>query len=193
MRLPGMAGLAAAALLASGCAPPRGSGDGHEELSASDSDAAGAPSGERSVEVDLTEQRLRAFEGKELRYDFHVSTGKLGRTPTGTFRIWKKHLAKDMKVEIKWLDKVYYVPNVPYVMFFYNDEVPKTRGFAIHGTYWHKDYGQPVSHGCINMKTEDARKLFYWTTPELRGGGMVVESKNNPGTSVIVYGDAPQS
>jgi lipoprotein-anchoring transpeptidase ErfK/SrfK len=185
-----MAGLAAAALLAAGCAPPQRKADADHDPPGS-VDAAGKAHGERTVEVDLTEQRLRAFEGDELVYDFRVSTGKRGKTPTGTFTIWKKHVAKDMKVEIKMLDKVYFVPNVPYVMFFYNEEVPKTRGFAVHGTYWHKDYGQPVSHGCVNMKTGDARKLFYWTGPELRGGGMVVESKSNPGTRLIVYGEAP--
>jgi lipoprotein-anchoring transpeptidase ErfK/SrfK len=185
-----MAFFPAAALLAPACTPPQTAAD-QDQGSCEAGDTSASP-GDRTVEVDLTEQKLRAFEGKKMAYDFRVSTGKRGKTPTGTFTIWKKHLSKDMKVEIKMLDKVYYVPNVPYVMFFYNEDVPKTRGFAVHGTYWHKDYGQPVSHGCINMKTEDARKLFYWTSPALRGGGMVVESKSNPGTRLIVYGEAPR-
>jgi len=151
----------------------------------------GNEKGEKSIEVDLTEQRLRAFEGEKLVYDFHVSSGKGGKTPTGVFRLWKKHLHKDMKVELKLLDKVYYVPNVPYVMYYFNEDIPRTRGFAVHGAYWHKDFGRPVSHGCINMKIEDARELFYWTPPDLRGNSFVVESENNPGTKITLYGEAP--
>jgi lipoprotein-anchoring transpeptidase ErfK/SrfK len=47
----------------------------------------------------------------------------------------------------------YYLPNVPYVMYFY-------RGYGIHGTYWHNNFGTPMSHGCVNFPTDDAGWLF---------------------------------
>ena len=49
----------------------------------------------------------------------------------------------------------YYLPDVPYTMYFY-------RGYGLHGTYWHNNFGTPMSHGCVNMRTPDARWLFYW-------------------------------
>ena len=60
----------------------------------------------------------------------------------------------------------YNLPNVPYVMFFANDEVAKSRGYSFHGAYWHNNFGHPMSHGCINMRTEEAKWLFLWATPK---------------------------
>jgi lipoprotein-anchoring transpeptidase ErfK/SrfK len=51
----------------------------------------------------------------------------------------------------------YYLPNVPYTMYFY-------RGYAIHGTYWHHNFGTPMSHGCVNMYTPDAEWMFYFSS-----------------------------
>ena len=60
----------------------------------------------------------------------------------------------------------YYLPNVPYVMFFENDQVAGSRGFSIHGTYWHNNFGHPMSHGCVNMKTSEAKLIYHWTNPK---------------------------
>jgi len=193
MRARLLAGVLAGGMTALACSrgDPGAASSGTRASDAGAPEAKAAP-GERFVEVDLTDQRLRAFEGKRIALDVRVSTGPGDMTPTGVFRIWKKHVAKDMKVELKILEKVYYVPNVPYVMYYFNEEIPRTRGFAIHGAYWHKDYGNPVSHGCVNMAIEDAKKLFYWTSPGLRGADHAVESEDNPGTRLVVYGDAPK-
>ena len=51
----------------------------------------------------------------------------------------------------------YYLPQVPYTMYFY-------KGYAIHGTYWHNNFGHPMSHGCVNMRTDDAAWLFNWAS-----------------------------
>ena len=94
----------------------------------------------------------------------------------------------------KALNTYYYLPNVPYTMFFYNDQISKYRGFGIHGTYWHANFGYPMSHGCINMKTEEAALLYYWAKPELPANKeSAVSTADNPGTEVIIYGQAPAS
>jgi hypothetical protein len=89
------------------------------------------------------------------------------------------------------LGTYYYLPNVPFTMFFANDEIPKWRGYGIHGTYWHNNFGHPMSHGCINMKTEEVEQLFYWALPDLRGKTSIYASEDNPGTPIVIYGEAP--
>lgn len=147
----------------------------------------------KRIEVDLTNQRLYAFEGDRKVFDFLISSGKWGRTPTGTFRIWTKLRYTKMEGGSKALRTYYYLPNVPYVMYFYNEAIPKWRGFGLHGTYWHSNFGHPMSHGCINMRTEDAGQLFYWAQPDLRGKSSIQASDDNLGTEVLIYGTAPES
>ena len=146
----------------------------------------------KRIEVDLTNQRVYAFEGTEKVMEFVVSTGKWGRTPTGVFKIEYKTRAQKMSGGSKELNTYYYLPNVPYVQFFGNEKIPWSRGFSFHGTYWHTNFGQPMSHGCVNMKTEDAEKLYYWTTPILEEKNTVKASSENPGTLVIIYGTTPR-
>jgi lipoprotein-anchoring transpeptidase ErfK/SrfK len=145
----------------------------------------------KRIEVDLTNQRLYAFEGGTKVYDFLVSTGLWGKTPTGTFHIWTKFPAVLMRGGNKALGTYYYLPNVPWTMFFSNSQVPSWRGFGIHGTYWHSNFGHPMSHGCINMKTEEAAILYQWAQPT--GSGSVRATTDNPGTEVVIYGVAPSS
>lgn len=141
----------------------------------------------KRIFVDLTNQKLFAYEGPNRIFEFDVSTGKWGWTPTGNFRIWI------------WLrytrmtggsGSTYYdLPNVPYTMFFYNDAVPKHRGYALHGAYWHNNFGHPMSHGCVNLRIDDAEKLFYWTNPTAKG--TTYPTEENPGTLITIYGTAP--
>jgi len=133
-------------------------------------------SGEKWIDVDLTHQRLTAYEGNTPVFQAVVSTG-LPNTPTvvGRFRIYWKLSATDMA------GPGYYLPGVPYTMYFY-------RGYALHGTYWHNNFGRPMSHGCVNLRTEDARRLFNWADPSLPPGvGQVRASPTNPGTLVVVH------
>ncbi len=107
---------------------------------------------ERWIDVDLSEQRLYAYEGERLVNSFVVSTGTWQYpTVTGQYRIYVKYRYTDMA------GPGYYLPNVPYTMYFY-------RGYGIHGTYWHNNFGTPMSHGCINMRTEEAGWLFNWAS-----------------------------
>jgi lipoprotein-anchoring transpeptidase ErfK/SrfK len=142
---------------------------------------------ERWIEVDLSEQKLRAWDGGTLFLESLVSTGlPWFPTPTGEFRIWVKLRAARME---GGSGRYYYnLPNVPYVMYYGNDEVPRWRGYSLHGTYWHNDFGRVHSHGCVNLPTPIAEKLYYWTTPTLpEGKGSVYSSPDNPGTRIVIH------
>ncbi len=108
------------------------------------------PSSDRWIDINLSQQMLYAYEGDRVVASFVVSTG-LPDTPTvtGTFYVWVKLLYDDMA------GPGYYLPDVPYVMYFY-------RGYGIHGTYWHSNFGTPMSHGCVNMETSEAGWLYNW-------------------------------
>lgn len=154
----------------------------------------GDTSDEKKIYVDLTNQMLYAYEGERLVYNFLVSTGKWGRTPTGVFTIWGKFRYTKMSGGSKALNTYYYLPNVPYVMFFSNDQIAASRGFSLHGTYWHENFGHPMSHGCVNMKTPEAGLLYDWTNPTIPDGKKNTRSTTeNPGTQIIIYGKTPSS
>lgn len=152
-----------------------------------------APVADKRIEVDLTNQKVYAYEGNIRVYAFTVSTGKWGRTPTGEFTIWAKVKSQLMKGGSKELHTYYYLPNVPWVMFFSNDQIAKMRGFSFHGTYWHDNFGTPMSHGCINMRTEEAKLLYDWASPVVTNdkAWSTLAKDENPGTKVIIYGEAP--
>ncbi len=130
--------------------------------------------GEKWIDVDLTKQQLTAYQGTSPVFQALVSTGLPG-TPTviGQFRIYWKLVATDMA------GPGYYLPAVPYTMYF-------LRGYSLHGTYWHHNFGQPMSHGCVNLRTEDAKWLFDWTDPPLPAGATQVQA-NGSGTLVVVH------
>jgi len=151
----------------------------------------GETTASKRIEVDLASQRLYAYEGDKQVYNFLVSTGKWNRTPTGNFSIWTKLRYTKMSGGSKALRTYYYLPNVPYTMFFSGGGISKAAGYGIHGTYWHSNFGHPMSHGCINMKTEEAGLLYFWAQPDLRGGNNIAASADNPGTHISIYGKAP--
>jgi hypothetical protein len=151
----------------------------------------------KRIEVDLTNQRLYAFEGDRQVFDFPVSTGKWGRTPPGQYQIYVKLRYTLMAGGSRALGTYYYLPNVPFTMYFEGvaadgERIYRSRGYGLHGTYWHNNFGHPMSHGCVNMRTEDAEKLFYWTLPPVGENVWgVYASANSPGTSIRIYGQAP--
>jgi lipoprotein-anchoring transpeptidase ErfK/SrfK len=108
--------------------------------------------GERWIDVDLTNQSVYAYEGDVVVNSFIVSTGTwLTPTVTGTYRIYIKIRSGSMH------GPGYFLPDVPYIMYFY-------KSYGLHGTYWHKNFGTPMSHGCINLRTDDAAWLFDWAS-----------------------------
>ena len=149
---------------------------------------------DKRIEVDLSAQRVYAFEGNKKIFDFLVSTGKWGATPTGTFRIWVKVRSQLMSGGKKELGTYYYLPNVPWVQFFYNNEIAKYRGYSLHGTYWHNNFGHPMSHGCINMRIADAALLYDWAEPPVTNpkAWATYPTAERPGTEVVIYGVAPK-
>lgn len=152
----------------------------------------------KRIEVDLTNQRLYGYEGDKKVFDFLVSTGKWGRTPPGNYRIWVKLRYVLMSGGSKSLGTYYYLPNVPYTMFFEGktDEgeiISRGRGYALHGTYWHNNFGHPMSHGCVNMKTSEAEIVYKWANPILSVKTQsVYANKDNLGTPVTIFGIPPQ-
>lgn len=148
-------------------------------------------SADKKILVDLSAQRLFAKQGDTTVYEFPVSTGKWWSTPTGAFDIWIKLKYTRMSGGSAALGTYYNLPNVPNVMYFYNEAIPKFRGFGIHGAYWHNNFGHPMSHGCVNMAIEDSAKLFAWANPQNRGN-TTFSSNDNPGTQIIIYGQTPK-
>ena len=117
----------------------------------SSSTSTGASAG-RWIDIDLSQQRLTAFQGDTAVFSVLMSAG-LPNTPTvtGQFKIQTKLVSTRMR------GPGYDLPNVPYTMYFY-------RGYGIHGTYWHNNFGHPMSHGCVNLRTADAAWLFDWAS-----------------------------
>jgi lipoprotein-anchoring transpeptidase ErfK/SrfK len=114
----------------------------------------GVAEGERWINVNLSTQTLVAYEGDVPVFETLVSSGlPQWPTVTGQFRTYAKYESQTMNGYLLGYD--YYLPDVPYVMYFYND-------YAIHGTYWHSNFGTPMSHGCVNVSTPDAGWLFGW-------------------------------
>jgi len=100
------------------------------------------------IEIDLTNQMLYAYRGNQLISGFLVSTGTSNhKTVTGTYKIYSKYPAINM------IGPGYHLEDVPYSMFFY-------KGYAIHGTFWHNNFGRPMSHGCVNMDTNEAAWVY---------------------------------
>ncbi|MBP6913325.1 MAG: L,D-transpeptidase [Candidatus Levybacteria bacterium] len=148
----------------------------------------GETSGKKKIKVDLSSQRLYAYEGDQMIMDFPVSTGKWNKTPTGIFNIWVKLLYTRMAGGSG--ADYYNLPNVPYTMFYSNAEVPRGAGYSIHGAYWHNNFGHPMSHGCVNMRIADAGLLFAWADPQTTGWNSKT-TEVNQGTEVEVYGETP--
>jgi hypothetical protein len=144
---------------------------------------------EKWIYVDLSRQTLEAYEGTTPVYVTLVSTGlpesEETVTPRGKFNVRFKHLTDDMTGEVGD-DEVYSVEEVPWVQYVH-------RNVAFHSSFWHSKYGQPKSHGCINLAPADARFLFDWTEPALpRGWHGVAATDERPGTLVIIEGKTPK-
>jgi hypothetical protein len=144
----------------------------------------GDATGEKHIFVNITKQELHAYQGEKLVISFPISSGKWRPTPTGDFRIWIK--LRNAHMEGGEGADYYNLYNVPYTMFYYNDKVPKSFGFSLHGAYWHNNFGYPMSHGCVNIRPEDAQKLYDFADPQTEGN-TTYATNDNPGTLVTIY------
>lgn len=152
-----------------------------DSLTVKEKQVLGATTDEKWIEVDLSDQKLTAHQGDSIFLESLISSGLWGKTPAGEYHIWYKIRATKMEGGSKLNNTYYYLPNVPYTMFFYGD-------FGIHGTYWHNNFGHPMSHGCVNTPTPVAEKLFYWSDPQLPEGKWAIRATpENPGTKIVIH------
>ncbi|KKR69524.1 MAG: hypothetical protein UU12_C0044G0002 [Candidatus Woesebacteria bacterium GW2011_GWA2_40_7b] len=113
----------------------------------------------KQIIVVIGQQKVYAFDKGVLVNTFVVSTGTVYRpTVLGNFQIAKKLPSRTITDGVD-----YTFENVPYIMYLENNKVPWTLGYALHGTYWHNNFGHPMSHGCVNMTESDAKWLYEWT------------------------------
>jgi len=147
-----------------------------------------ANEGEKWLDINVTRQVLVAYEGTMPVYATLVSTGEAGlddpaktkATKRGIFRIHTKYVTATMDSRV--VGEEFELRDVPYVQYF-------TEGYALHAAYWHDGFGQPKSHGCINLAPEDARRLFFWTGPAVPAGwhGASAGTNGKSGTVVFVH------
>ena len=128
------------------------------------------PFSAKRVEVSLNQQTVTAFENDRVVLHTKISTGIINYqggsngiptvTPSGRFNIMSKLPSKHMG-NARLTDKLddYILLGVPWTSFF------TETGVAFHGTYWHNNFGWPMSRGCVNMRNQDAKWLFRWLLP----------------------------
>ncbi len=120
----------------------------------------GVPANGKWIHVDLSEQSLVAYEGDKPVYATLISSGKEGyEPPTGLFEVQQKYISTTMNTTDP-IDGFYEVEEVPWTLYY-------DGGYALHGAYWHTDFGKVRSHGCTNIAPVDARWLYYWSEPEV--------------------------
>lgn len=142
--------------------------------------------GEKWIDVSIKNQTLVAYEGDKPVYATLVSTGRDGTdkkgkfaTVQGSFSVREKHVAATMDGDTS--GELYSIDDVPYIQYFHD-------AYALHGAFWHADYGKVRSHGCVNLSPADAKRLFFWTEPQLPTGWHAVwATKQNPGTRVFTH------
>jgi len=149
----------------------------------------GLKEGERWVDVNLAQQSLVLFDGTKPLYATLISTGKSSKikdkdhsTPTGIWRIREKHITTTMDGDGTAAgDLPYSIEDVPYVMYFF-------KSYAVHGAFWHRNYGTQMSHGCVNLSPLDAKRIFFMTDPKMpEGWHGIWSSSSRPGSWVVVH------
>ncbi len=107
----------------------------------------------KRIEISLDKQRLIAFEGDREVFATFVSTGISDfATDRGEYKITRMRLSRYMAGNA---ESEYVLPGVPFNMYFNN-------GQALHGAYWHNNFGRRASHGCVNLPPDKAAWLFRW-------------------------------
>ena len=144
---------------------------------------------EKWVDVNLKTQTLVAYRGTTPVFATLISSGKRSsrkekdhRTPLGEWRVREKHITTTMDGNGTAAgDLPYSIEDVPYVMYYYNS-------YAIHGAFWHRNYGIRMSHGCVNLSPLDAKRVFFLTDPPVAEGFHGAwSSKDTPGSRIIVH------
>ena len=123
------------------------------------------PSWEKRIEVNTSTQIVTAFEYNQPVYMVKASTGgdfKVGQyaTPPGQHITNHKRPSRHMAAG-NLAYNGYDLPGVPWIMYITES------GIALHGTYWHNDFGLARSHGCINLPSKASKWLYRWTLPQV--------------------------
>lgn len=144
---------------------------------------------ERWIDVNVATQTLVLFQGTRPIFATLVSTGRTSSkkeldhsTPVGEWRIREKHITATMDGDGTAAgDLPYSIEAVPYVMYYH-------RSYAVHGAFWHENFGVKMSHGCINMAPLDAKFVFFHTDPPVHQGWQGAwSSDERPGSRVVVH------
>lgn len=116
------------------------------------------PMTDKKIIIKISEGLLYAYDGKELFMKEPVSVGlDITPTPKGTFKVYIKNPSRYMQGPIQDItDQKYDLPGVPWNLYF------TEQGAVIHGAYWHNHFGEPWSHGCVNLSPEIAKRLYNW-------------------------------
>jgi lipoprotein-anchoring transpeptidase ErfK/SrfK len=147
--------------------------------------------GEKWIDVNLARKTLVAMHGDKPVYAALVSPGRRSKnkkkdhpTKTGVFRIREKHVAVTMDGDGTVAgDLPYSIEDVPYVAYY-------DGSYALHGAFWHNNFGREMSHGCVNLAPLDAKKIFFWVEPQLpRGWHAAWSTSERPGTLVSIHGE----
>jgi hypothetical protein len=119
------------------------------------------PNGEKWVQINITLQYLWAYQGDQVLWQGYISTGTAKfATPPGSYSVLSKLPSQTMEGVLG--GEYYNVPDVPDVMYFTD------RGHALHGTYWHNNFGTPMSHGCVNLPMDVADWMYQWAPVGMR-------------------------
>lgn len=146
-----------------------------------------AERGRKWIDISIKQQLLVAYEGERPVFATLISSGRGGMsdpketsaTIRGAYMIHAKHVSGTMDGDSTTEDS-FDLRDVPYIQYFH-------QGYALHGAYWHDDFGKERSHGCINLAPADAAWLFDWTEPEVPSGWHGTLNLN-AGTLVYIHG-----
>jgi lipoprotein-anchoring transpeptidase ErfK/SrfK len=143
---------------------------------------------DKSIIINVNYQTLACYEGDDEVFFARVTTGGYNyeedkwQTPLGKHTIWRKLVSTHMSAGPAVGN--YDISGVGWTTLF------DPNGAAIHSTYWHNYYGTPRSHGCINMRPEDAKWVWRWTTPGVMydPGDLIIQGLNQSTTVDVIEG-----
>lgn len=145
--------------------------------------------GQKHIDLDLNQQRLTCYEGDRVAFTTPVASGLGGElaTPTGETHVLLKQASRHMSNQPYKEDQpppvgdIFDLPGVPWNTFF------DLSGTAIHGTYWHNDFGVRRSHGCVNVPCEAARWIYRWVYPIGGYEDDFIQSDHRVGTPIHIF------
>ncbi|MGQ9467705.1 MAG: L,D-transpeptidase [Anaerolineae bacterium] len=142
--------------------------------------------GAKRIEIDLSQQTVTCYEGNRVVFTCRCASGIGNSTPEGDHTVILKQVSRHMsnrpqKPEDPVPADLFDLPGVPWNTFF------DTSGTAIHGTYWHNDYGVPRSHGCVNVSIDAARWIYRWVYPIGGAEDDFIQGDKQVGTPIRIF------